>query len=80
MISKPPPGLNNHILLFQEVTLTVTLDFLLLQLKKKLFIYWLHWVFTAAHTFSSCSEQELFPSCGARASQCMATLAAGHRL
>ena len=34
MISKPPPGLNNHIFLFQEVTLTVRLDFLLLQLKK----------------------------------------------
>lgn len=35
MISKPPPGLNNHIFLFREVTLTVTLDFLLFQLKKK---------------------------------------------
>ena len=39
MISKPPPGLNNHIFLFREVTLTVTLDFLLFQLKKKKKIY-----------------------------------------
>ena len=71
LISKPPPGLNNHIFLFQEVTLTVKLDFLLFRLKKKKkFIYWLCWVSAAAQAFSSCSEQELFPSCGARASQC----------
>ena len=35
-----------------------------------LFYFWLHWVFVAAQSFSSCSERGLLLSCGAWASHC----------
>ena len=35
-----------------------------------LFIYWLCWVFVAAHGLSVCGEQGLLSSCSAQASHC----------
>ena len=43
------------------------------------FIFWPHWVFAVAWTFSSCSKWRLFPSCGAQVSHSnVASLAAEH--
>ena len=48
-----------------------------------LFIYWPCWVFVAAQTFFSCSEQELLSRCGVQAFHCSGVSCQGpmdHRL
>ena len=46
-----------------------------------LFIYfWLHWVFFAAHGLSLVAASGATPHCSERASHCVASLVAEHRL